>query len=204
MSFLFLFFFLDPLIEIIHMASVPATIQPIQPIQIKNEYIHCTLKQRDDGRLDISGAVLNPSAYSQMELVAPNAFMKMMNYSGSGLPYPCASVAFEGTPNYLLIPVSGQFQVVFSYPNAYYGSDTYTKVPPSVFAILKSTNHTEDPIYVQMALPDPMILRTLTYRDGRREKGPSFYWEKRDILGVQGQEAILRNIRRVKEEYRVA
>jgi hypothetical protein len=169
-------------------------------LHIQNEYVSCDVHERKDGRLDIQGSVINPSSYQQMELVAPNSYMKMANYSGSGLPYPCAAVAFENTPNWMQIPISGEFRAVFSYPNSYYAADTYTKVLPSIFIVLTKPN--VDPIYVQIKLPDPLELRTLTYREGRT--GPNFYFEKRDIIGVQSQEAILRTIGKVKEQYNVA
>lgn len=171
-------------------------------IRIQNEYTQCTIRTRSDGRLDIQGTVTSPSRYDRMELVAPNSYMSMMNYSVSALPYPCASVAFENTPNRMTVAPKGEFHTVFSYPNAYYGTDTLTKVPPSVFLIL--TEGTNDPLFIQMKLPDPFLLRTLTYREGRREKGPLFYWEKRDLMDVTTQETILRNIGRIKEVYHVA
>lgn len=170
-------------------------------LKINNEFIACQVSVRPDGRLDVRGQVLKAGEYDEMEVVAANTFMRMMNYSGSGLPYPCASVAFENTPNWHNIPRDGQFQTVFSYPNSYYAIDTVTKVPPSIFVILKNKSEKE-PIFVRIDLPDTLSLRTLTYREGR--DGPDFYFKKAKIIGVRGQEEILRMIGDVKEQYHVA
>jgi hypothetical protein len=150
-----------------------------------------------ENHLMISGNVVDALLYTKMVLIAANPIDRMMNYSGSGLPFPSPSIACEGTPNYLEIGADGSIDVSFVRPNAYYATDTYTRVEPSVFVKLYKKDETE-PITVQFKLKDTNPLKSVFYRKERNELGPYFYEKKSDIIGVRSQYEIIKMLEGVK------
>jgi hypothetical protein len=121
-------------------------------------------------------------------------------------------MAFDQTPNYVdltrLVDGATQaptdVQTVFHYPNSYYAIDHGTLVPPSLFVVLTRVASVT-PIYVRFELPNPHPLKTLTYRPEFAAKGPAFYAEKAERVGVpDNQEAYLRQIGTLKTTYGLA
>ncbi len=158
-------------------------------VTIANEYVRSTMDiAKDWNTVRVQGTVVNPSKYAKMELLAANPIDRMTNYSGSGLPFPCAGVAMDGTRNYVSIGSDGSFDVVFTYPNAFYAQDAWEKIPPSVFVRLFTRDPEVDPVYVRMELPEPTPtqVRTLTHRPNHYKMGPAFYSTKADVIGVRG------------------
>lgn len=170
----------------------------MNPLSFNNQYVACTMVITESGSIRLQGRVNNRAAYQAVEIVAPAPIDRMTNYSGSGLPFPCAAIAFDNTPNRILVGESGQFQGVFAYPNSYYTNDAFNKVVSSVFAILYPKDVNEEPIVVRMELPEqvPLTVRTLTHRPKRVD--PEFYRLKEDIIGVRGAEATMRALANVK------
>ncbi len=150
-------------------------------------------------KIVLKGAVKNPANYSKILAIAPNPIDRMMNYSGSGLPFPCADVAFENTPNKVLIDSTGVFNVVFLYPNSFYLQNGRDKVISPIFFSL--TDHNEVTRHVQYELPEQNILRTLVNRSSRR--GPEFYGAKDYLLPIATAENVMREYARVKVENNV-
>lgn len=165
-----------------------------------NKHVACEIEVVSKDVIRIRGVLQSPSSYKHRWLIAPKPFDRMFSYHGSGLPFPCSDVAFEKSPNRYNIDENGSFFVEFKYPNSYYLADGRTKVPPSVFVSL-AKNDEEEPILVQMELPDPQPLKTLNYREGR--DGPEFY-QRIEKLGVQSQEFILRNMGDAKVAWKAA
>lgn len=159
----------------------------------RNEYAMLNVTEEND-LLRIEGRVLHPSNYKQMELFAANPIDRMMNYAGSGLPFPNPAIAFENTPNYLRISKSGAIHTVFQKPNSYYGFEKQQKVNPSLFVVLTQKNG--EPLYVHFPMRDPFPLKTVYYRKERT--GPDFYERKAEILDVASQYTIIRNLEQVK------
>jgi hypothetical protein len=162
-------------------------------------------------KLHITGFVKTPADYSKIVIMAPAPIQRFLNYSGSALPFPCAKVAFDNTPNYvdLTRPVDGattsptDVDVVFEYPNAYYTADHTERISPSIFFALTPVRSNET-LYVRLELPNPHPLKTLTYRPGFA-KGPEFYQKKEELVGVpENQEAYLRAIGPLKAKYDLA
>lgn len=162
-------------------------------------------------KLQLKGSFKNPSQFSKIELMAPGPIQRLNSYSGSALPFPCAQMAFDQTPNYIDLtrPVDGattaptDFEVVFEYPNSYYAVDHRTLVAPSIFAALTPVESTK-PIFVRFELPNPHPLKTLTYRP-QFARGPEFYAEKAERIGIpENQEAYLRMIGTIKSQYGLA
>ena len=162
--------------------------------------LHATV-MNDQVRL--TGSISKASKYIERYIMAPNPIDRMLNYSGSGLPFPCPAIAFENTPNYYEIPSSGEIQAIFSYPNSYYTMETQEKIIPSIFVTLKRNEAT--PLYYQMQLEDTLPLRTSTTYRPAFKKGPEFYAKKEEIMGIPpSQEWILRNIGDYKAKYEMA
>lgn len=159
-------------------------------VSFRNEYLSCTMTISDDFQtIQLNGAVSNPSKYQFIEIIASNSIDRFTNYSGSGLPFPCANIAFDGTPNIITIDPNsfGTFQGIFSYPNSFYSQDAFEKIKPSIFARLFPKEENTEPIFVRMELPEmvPLQVRTLTHRENRAKLGPEFYSQKTDLIGVR-------------------
>ena len=155
-----------------------------------------------------TGSIINPANYSIVEIIAANPIDRRMSYGGSGLPFPSAEVAFEGTPNRLFfdeVP-SPSFKGEFAYPNRYYLADARTLVAPSVFFILTPKTAGADPIYVHYELPvpsDELNLRSLNHRP-ERVVGPAFYSHKEDLIGIEGAEKTMRLYGEYKTKHNIA
>lgn len=164
----------------------------------QNNHVHCVIETLPSGDLRIDGIVLNGKNYKRVEVIAPNPIDRMTNYSGSGLPFPCAAVAFEATPNWINVDPQGEgrFSGVFKYPNGYYMQNASTKINPSIFVIL--TPAQGEPTFIRLELPDPLPNRTLTHRAPRSTIGPNFYAIKDDIIGVRSAEETMRRLAAAK------
>ena len=148
----------------------------------KNEFVSCDVDFLVDGDIRLTGKVASPSTFQMMNIFAASPINRLTSYSGSGLPFPCAQVAFENSPNKHTIDPSGDFDVIFRYPNGYYMSDAKEKVPPSVF--FSFAEQRKAPFLVQFKLPDPLPLRTLGYRPHR--VGPEYYAAKESLIPIAG------------------
>ena len=165
-----------------------------------NEYVDCDVQVQGE-QLVLNGVVKRFDNYDYAELVAANPIDRSMSYNGSGLPFPCAQIAFENTPNFKKITKDdrGMFTVFFQYPNSYNTEDGWNRVPPSIFFILKSETQRLEPMFIRFELPmDPMLnVRTLTYRSRPRE-GPHAFAMKEDTIGICGAEETMRKYRDAK------
>lgn len=155
------------------------------------------IEELADDKLKISGKVNSPKQYATMEVFAAAPLDRMMNYAGSGLPFPCSDIAFENTPNRFSVPKDGTIETSFVRPNSYYNV-FHEKIPPTVFVKLTKAGVPE-PIFVKFGLTDKLPLRTLFYRNATHH-APDFYQRRADILGVKSQEAIIRELEKVKAE----
>jgi hypothetical protein len=118
----------------------------------------------------------------------------MINYSGSGLPFPNEHIAFENTKNMLLITETGIINTVFSYPNSFYSRNGKNKILPSIFIELVEGNNA--PFQLQYELRDVNTLRSLINRESR--KGPEFYGVKDVILPIDTAENVMYAYARAK------
>lgn len=168
--------------------------------KFSNEYVDCDVQVQDE-QLVINGVVKQFDSYDYAEIVAANPIDRGMSYNGSGLPFPCAQIAFEKTPNFKKITKNerGMFTIFFMYPNSYYTEDGFTRVPPSIFFILKSERQNIDPMFIRFELPMSPILnvRTLTYRN-RPRTGPHVFAMKESAIGICGAEETMRRYKDAK------
>jgi len=166
-----------------------------------SEFANCIVNVLADGTVSVKGQVLNPDSWQKMEVYASNPINSMTSYSGSGLPFPCAAVAFDNTPNYYLVAKDGAFDVRFLYPNGFLTTDAFSKVPPSVF--IKLTAAGIQPIQLRYVLADPLPLRTLVNRP-HHSLGPIFYSAKEDVVPIATAEQTMINIAAAKVKYDIA
>lgn len=170
-------------------------------MEFRNEYISCRVDFIDNCQhIQISGIVNNRSAFKNVLLIAPNPIDKRASYSGTGLPFPCADVAFEGSENMYDIPETGAFNTTFTYPNSYYTVANKHKIVSSIFFIVEHLDGKKE--FIRFQLLDQYELRTLINRETR--KGPEFYSQKHDVLPVDTAEAIMREYARIKVDLRIA
>jgi hypothetical protein len=168
----------------------------------KNDHVECTVViAADQMHVRASGVVRVPSAYTHMTVIAPNSVDRLTSYSGSGLPFPCANIAFENTPNKVVIDPTGVFDVTFTYPNSYYSNNMLQRIEPSLFFILQR-GPTEEAVYVRIPLEDVLPLRTLTHRPERT--GPEFYSRVEDLIAPTTAEGVMRSLKEYKAKYGIA
>lgn len=162
-----------------------------------DDFLSCRVDFSPDySKIKIRGFIKNPAYYSKIALSAANPMDRMTNYSGSGLPFPCATIAFENTPNHALIDSSGKINSVFLYPNSFYAQNGKDKIISSIFFDATSING--DNTVHRYELIDRCVLRTLANRNAR--KGPEFYAAKDYLLPIDTAENVMRVYAKVKVE----
>ena len=166
-----------------------------------SQFVNCSVTVREDQTLSVKGQVHNPGHWHKMEVYASNPINRNGGYSGSGLPFPCAAVAFDNTPNYYDIPKDGSFDVVFLYPNGFLSTDAFTKVPPCVF--IKLSRQGLAPTQLRYVLEDPLPLRTLVHRPNHN-LGPIYYSAKEDVIPITTAEKTMLAIAHAKVKYDIA
>jgi hypothetical protein len=168
-------------------------------MEFSNEFVKCKVQILENNYIKITGSIDDRHKYKNVLLVAPNTFDKSASYSGTGLPFPCADIAFQNTKNVHLIKL-GNFDTIFEYPNSYYSVANKKKIISSIFFVLEShDNHRE---FVRFELKDLYPLRTLVNRESRTS--PEFYSKKYDLLPIDTSENIMREYARIKIEYDIA
>lgn len=115
-----------------------------------------------------------------------------ISFSGSGMPYPSPSVAYDRTPNSGVISVvNGEFTINMKYPNAYYIGLGSLYVAPHVN--FKICQEGQADSYFTVQIDDGIPFRTLTYPAPPSKKprtSAMFYHEPE--YGARSQEEILR------------
>lgn len=115
------------------------------------------------------------------------------SFSGSGMPYPNPTVAYDRTPNKGTVPVKdGKFEFRLKYPNAYYIGLGSLYVPPHIsIKAIRADGSESEPFMV--VLDDGIPFRMLSWPAPPSQKpriGAMFYCEPSH--GARTQEAILR------------
>lgn len=130
---------------------------------------------------------VNPDA-SQMEYIAAAPVERRASYTGSGLPFSSAQMAFDNTPNKGSIQMNTYtHEIVVKSPNSYYSGHGTVLIPPTVyFSFIQNGKHRK----VSVKLNDGVYYRTLTYPSQRT--GAMFY-DNVQNLPVRSQEQVLRD-----------
>ena len=142
-----------------------------------------------DGEFVVKGKLKTDISNAKLLYYAPNPPTYCSSYSGSGLPYPNPSAAFENTPNKgaVIINSDGKFSFRVRYPNSYYTGLGSVYVPPHVFVKVCG----QDKIHT-IELGNGIPFRLLSYPFLR--KNVQFYNTKgRNMLPPRTQERILRD-----------
>lgn len=145
-----------------------------------------------ENKVYIKGTINRP--YNNAKIIAANSIDRMSNYSGSGLPFPCADIAFDNTPNVKVINTPS-YEAVFSYPNKFYLPNGKDLVPPTVYLVVDGA------IIDSYVLPDILPLSTLNYRRSvPREK---FHFHKHGNLPIADQDEVMRAYKQMKYDENV-
>jgi hypothetical protein len=154
----------------------------------------------ENGNIVVTGN-LKPSLNQNAMVMfwAANPPHRNGSFSGSGLPYPNAEMAFDRSVNVGAVKaVNGNFSFELQYPSAYYGGLGSLYIPPQVhIKVCESGNKNYDTLVLGQGMP----YRSLTYPSppGKRSRtSPLFYASK---LPIRGQEAILRSAAYPKINY---
>jgi hypothetical protein len=150
----------------------------------------------DYSQLKVRGYVKSSGSYKEMYIIAANPIDRMTNYSGSGLPFPCSTIAFENTPNKCYVGFNGEFNCVFAYPNSFYAQNGRDKIVSSIFFDAITVN--DESVVRRYELPDVCVLRTLVNRSAR--KSPEFYAAKDYVLPIATAENVMRAYAQAKVE----
>lgn len=154
------------------------------------------VKYQGTGDVTVSGRVTNYMS-GQTKIVfwaaAPPDYRT--SYSGSGLPYPNADVAFQQTPSYGTVPVSadGSFSFCIPFPSGYYTDLGTLYVQPHV-RVQVVTSGKPGPVET-IKVAEGVPFRLLTYPPIPQTAprcSPQFY-NNRDMLPVRTQEQVLRD-----------
>jgi hypothetical protein len=151
-----------------------------------------TLSYHGSGDLIIKGQLKDSMMSCKLFFWAAAPPTLGISFSGSGMPYPDASVAYDRTPNRGIVDVkNGQFTIHMKYPNAYYIGLGSLYVPPHVNFKLCQEGQADS--YMSIQIDDGIPFRTLTYPAPPSKKprtSPLFYHEPE--YGARSQEDILR------------
>lgn len=157
-------------------------------MNFQDNFMNCNIIYLDEQKINISGSILNYHNISSVLIIAPNPVDIKGSYSGKGLPFPCAEIAFDNTPNkHLIDSESKTFNVIFSYPNSYYSVADKHKIISSVFFVIEFNDGNK--IFQRFELEDRYYLRTLINRESRI--GPEFYSNKYNVLPIDTAEQLM-------------
>lgn len=172
-------------------------------MEFQNSFLRCGVQFLDNyKRVKIEGYIFNRQLYKNVLLMAPNSMNNTASYSGTGLPFPCADIAFEGSPNIFEVGYDGVVNTIFTYPNSYYTVANKKKIISSIFAVIEHLDGKTD--YVRLQLKDLYPLRTLVDREAKYTNGPDFYEIKHEILPVDTAEAVMKAYAQAKAQFDIA
>lgn len=152
-----------------------------------------TLTYQGAGDLLVRGSLKIPvSNDAKLFFWAAAPPTKGISFSGSGMPYPNALVAYDSTPNKGVVPiVNGAFEFSIKHPNAYYIGLGSLYLPPHINFKLCAEGQPDG--YFSVQIDDGIPFRMLTYPAPPTKKprlNPMFYYEPEK--GARSQEDILR------------
>jgi len=115
---------------------------------------------------------------------------KRSSFSGSGLPWPSAALAFEQTPNIGTVscdPATGAFTITMTVPNAYYVSLGSIYVGPKIYLSWHNGHMKRERA---LDLGEGIAYRKLTYP---WQRSNTMFYDNQRLLTVRSQEQILRD-----------
>ena len=145
-----------------------------------------------NGNIVIRGTVKSKTSNPKVVYWASNPPDFRTSYSGSGLPYPNPSIAYENSPNKGTVMANNrQFEFNVKYPSSYYSGLGNVYMQPHInFKICENGCNSE---IQSIKLGDGIPFRSLTYPAPPKTAprcSPMFYYG-RDRYPVRTQEQIL-------------
>ena len=127
---------------------------------------------------------------SKLYFYAADPADKRASFTGSGLPFPNATVAFSpGQQGEINIGMDGMFQFSIKMPNSYYQNLGSLQIPPTVYISETSIEQGRDS-FKGIVVSDAIPYRSLTYPQERKNV---LFYDSLLKLPVRGQEAIFRS-----------
>lgn len=88
------------------------------------------------------------------------------SFTGSGLPYPNAEIAYDNTPNHYEVNISetnNSFDLYFYYPNGYYTQQGQIYIPPHLKMIITDSSEKKLTrlIYLKYDIPSRSLTKSL-------------------------------------------
>ena len=148
-----------------------------------------------DGEFVVRGSVNSILTNPTVIFWAPNPPTYTQSYTGSGLPFPNADIAYENTPNRgAVLAEGGQFEFRVRYPNSYYMGLGSVLVEPSVH--IKVCENGKSGKVETIKLGNGIPFRSLTYppvQSGTAPRKNPMFYAGREKLPMRTQEQILRD-----------
>lgn len=158
-------------------------------MNIKTNEIQFTINFLNSKQLvKISGKVNENVKDNILTFSAAAPADRMTSFSGSGLPFPNAQMAFDNSKNIGSIKISSDntFSLEMYTPNSYYVGMTH-KIPPTVYFKYNNGYKNKN---ISLKLFDGIPYRSLTYPEQRKDVA---FYSSLWALPVRGQEEILRS-----------
>ena len=147
-----------------------------------------------NGNIVIKGTVKSSQLNPKITYWASAPPNYRTSYTGSALPYPNPTIAYQNTPNKgTTIANNRQFQINLKFPNSYYAGFGNVYMQPHIhFKICEGENSCDDKVFT-LNLSEGTPFRLLTYPSPPETAprcSPMFYYG-RDRYPVRTQEQIL-------------
>ena len=150
--------------------------------------MNCNIQKIDNYNLKVTINVQEEVQNRKLYYIAAAPYDRRATYTGSGLPFPNAQVAFENTPNLgeAELDIQNRCVIELMTPNSYMENLGTITIPPTLF--IKYKTLTGDVRDKTVKLVEGVPYRMLTYPEGRTSAD---FYNTQFCLIPKGQEDIL-------------
>lgn len=152
-----------------------------QPTGYKNEIL-------------VRGIIIDGIKNNEVRFLAASPTDRRSSFTGSGLPFPNQTQAFENTPNrgLLLLDGSNTFEFTVLYPNSFYVELGRQMIPPTVYLQYYTKDDVKRVIPIKLGEPVPYRMLEYPRHFTIARNGATFYHAHHN-LPVRTQEQVLRD-----------
>lgn len=145
------------------------------------------------GEVIVRGVILDSVKNDEISYLAASPTDRRASFSGSGLPFPNQTHAFENTPNKGKILLKGNaFEFTILYPNSYYVELGRKLIQPTVYIQYYTPDNIKRVITIDVGTVVPY--RTLEYpRQYTLARNDATFYHAHHNLPVRTQEQIMRD-----------